>query len=263
MASFSCPHCGLSVVDIPESLSGRRIKCQNCGGSFELPIFEGYEGVAEPLTAEVVKPIPAPRYQAGPRTPNVAYADMPGEALAEPQSNKLAVFGLVLAILGILICWIPLVGSLFCLLALGLAIVGLVRANRGRGGKGVAVTGVVLGALGAVLSFILIPIMFTALGAVLVAVRVNQTGQRMVELQNELQRYGQQHRRFPDGLRDLPASGKNDDGSPRDLTVDAWDNPFEYQRVAGLQESYRLWSRGPDGVSGTEDDVHPPKADQR
>jgi type II secretory pathway pseudopilin PulG len=257
MASFSCPHCGLSVVDIPVSLSGKRMKCKKCGGVFELPMFEGHEGFSEPLAAEVVKPASTSGFQAGPRTQNIAYAGMPGMAIGEPQSNKLAVVGLVLAILGILICWVPFLGSVLCLLALVLAIVGLVRANRGRSGKGVAVTGVVLGSLGMVLSIVLIPVMFTALGAVLIAVRVNQTGQQMVELQNALQKYGQQHRRFPDGLRDLPATGKNDDGSARDLTVDAWDNPFEYQRVAGQQESYRLWSRGPDGVSGTEDDVHP------
>jgi prepilin-type N-terminal cleavage/methylation domain-containing protein len=34
--------------------------------------------------------------------------------------------------------------------------------------------------------------------------------------------------------------------------VDAWDHPFEY-RVEG--KSFRLWSRGADGVSGTDDDL--------
>src|SRR5262249_53544521 len=35
--------------------------------------------------------------------------------------------------------------------------------------------------------------------------------------------------------------------------VDAWDRPFEY-RVEG--KKFRLWSCGPDGVSGTADDLH-------
>lgn len=34
--------------------------------------------------------------------------------------------------------------------------------------------------------------------------------------------------------------------------VDAWDRPFEY-RVDGRQ--FRVWSAGPDGVSGTADDL--------
>ncbi len=34
--------------------------------------------------------------------------------------------------------------------------------------------------------------------------------------------------------------------------VDAWERPFEY-RVDGKQ--FKLWSCGPDGISGTEDDL--------
>lgn len=35
--------------------------------------------------------------------------------------------------------------------------------------------------------------------------------------------------------------------------VDAWDRPFGY-RVDG--KDFDVWSDGPDGVSGTEDDIH-------
>jgi general secretion pathway protein G len=43
--------------------------------------------------------------------------------------------------------------------------------------------------------------------------------------------------------------------------IDGWGNPVQYERVAiradQNQPPYRLWSNGPDGISGTEDDIGP------
>ena len=43
------------------------------------------------------------------------------------------------------------------------------------------------------------------------------------------------------------------------LPVDRWGNAFEYQRLAktridAVSNGYRVWSKGPDGISGTTDD---------
>jgi hypothetical protein len=44
------------------------------------------------------------------------------------------------------------------------------------------------------------------------------------------------------------------------LPVDQWGNPFEYERLtktrfAVFAKGYRIWSKGPDGISGTNDDA--------
>ena len=37
------------------------------------------------------------------------------------------------------------------------------------------------------------------------------------------------------------------------IPLDPWDNPYQYSRETA--DTFRIWSYGPDGVDGTEDDV--------
>lgn len=58
---------------------------------------------------------------------------------------------------------------------------------------------------------------------------------------------------FPPGrLEDLPFAKDKPGWLVDGKFVDAWDRPFEY-RVDG--KKFRVWSCGPDGVSGTADDI--------
>jgi type II secretion system protein G len=41
--------------------------------------------------------------------------------------------------------------------------------------------------------------------------------------------------------------------SSQDIPLDPWGNPYQYQLVS--PEQFRLWSWGPDGQDGTEDDI--------
>lgn len=59
-------------------------------------------------------------------------------------------------------------------------------------------------------------------------------------------------------LRTPPADLKNPNKwrgpyTNKDIPLDPWDNPYQYE-LAGA-EQYRIWSWGPDGASGTADDV--------
>jgi type II secretory pathway pseudopilin PulG len=254
MPSFTCPHCGLVVTDIPASFSGKRMKCRQCSGVFELPMFEGF---AEPLAAELAQPASPYDFNAGPAAPSYAYATTHGMAVEQPRSNTVAIVAFVMGIIGILICWVPLLGLLFCLLTLVLAIIGFVGSRRGRGGTAFSVIGGVLAALGMVVGIVIIPLMFSSMGAVLEVVRMSQSAQRIVEIEKALDGYYAQNGRYPERLKELPLARGADDDSPADPTVDSWNNPFEYQRLNDRQGGYRLWSRGPDGVSGNEDDLHP------
>lgn len=72
---------------------------------------------------------------------------------AVPQrGNGMAVAALVLGIWGFCTTWIPffigiILGALPDLLAVIFGIVGIVKANEGRGGMGMAITGLILGAI--------------------------------------------------------------------------------------------------------------------
>jgi type II secretion system protein G len=39
------------------------------------------------------------------------------------------------------------------------------------------------------------------------------------------------------------------------LPEDPWGNKFEYQALIQSTGKFRVWSRGPDGISGTRDDI--------
>jgi general secretion pathway protein G len=41
--------------------------------------------------------------------------------------------------------------------------------------------------------------------------------------------------------------------SQKDIPMDPWGNYYQYELIG--PEQFRIWSMGPDGVSGTEDDV--------
>lgn len=86
-----------------------------------------------------------------------------GATINPPQSNGMATAGFVLGLLGLLICWIPIVnilGIVLGLLGAVLAAVGLAKSQKVGTGKGLAIAGMILGVL-AVLFAILINVAFS------------------------------------------------------------------------------------------------------
>ena len=39
----------------------------------------------------------------------------------------------------------------------------------------------------------------------------------------------------------------------KDIPIDPWDNPYQYE--SNVSDQYKIWSSGPDGQSGTDDDI--------
>jgi hypothetical protein len=78
------------------------------------------------------------------------------QAPYQPQAagNAMATWGLVLGIVGIVLCWVPLLGWASAILGIVFGAIGIGKANRVGRGKGAAVTGLVLGCLGAVLPIV-------------------------------------------------------------------------------------------------------------
>jgi lysylphosphatidylglycerol synthetase-like protein (DUF2156 family) len=71
----------------------------------------------------------------------------------------MAIAALVLGVLALLLCWTVIGGILLGLIAVVLGIVAAVRAGKGRAqGKGLAITGAVLGAIGLILSGVLVAV---------------------------------------------------------------------------------------------------------
>lgn len=84
-------------------------------------------------------------------TPSPAFAPAPAPAPA--RSNGLATAGFVLALIGVVLCLVPIVNNAAFLLAglgLVLGIIGLVRARRGAHKKGLAIAAIVLAVVGGI-----------------------------------------------------------------------------------------------------------------
>lgn len=94
-------------------------------------------------------------------------ASAPVDTSAPQGGNPMAIFGMVLGIVSIVFCWVagfrPVGTTIMVLVAAAaivLSIVGKVRAGRGRKGNGMAITGIVTGAIGFILILIVMSISF-------------------------------------------------------------------------------------------------------
>jgi general secretion pathway protein G len=113
---------------------------------------------------------------------------------------------------------------------------------------------IVLGILGGLMAWIITAVMDNAKKA-----KAAETGTRAAAAQQSFIKYQLDVGRFPetkDGMNALIANP----GVPRwagpyaseDLTVDGWNNPFEYELTS---KGPKLISRGEDGEAGTADDL--------
>ena len=94
------------------------------------------------LASEVMDPQGQPQYGYTPGQPQ------PG--------NGMAVTGLVLGIIGLVLCWIPFLGWLLALLGVIFGALGVSKANKIQGrGKGMAIAGLVTGVIGLLLGIVL------------------------------------------------------------------------------------------------------------
>lgn len=73
-----------------------------------------------------------------------------------PTSNGMATAAMVAGIVGLLLCWVPLIGFIILLVAIVLGVIGLSNnAAKAGVGKGAAVAGVAMGTVGIVLAIVL------------------------------------------------------------------------------------------------------------
>ena len=155
--------------------------------------------------------------------------------------------GFVLSLLGILGT-----GGLLCPIGL---VVSLVAIGRGGPGRGFAIAGIVLGAVGScggILAFvlagglILAALGLTAAAIVLAEPELVDLTTDMIALAARISDYQSENRYLPASLSDL--------GTDTPLLTDPWGNPYEY-RLTTDKRGFDLVSLGEDGKPGTDDDI--------
>ncbi|MCA9249077.1 MAG: type II secretion system major pseudopilin GspG, partial [Planctomycetales bacterium] len=93
---------------------------------------------------------------------------------------------------------------------------------------------------------------------------VNATKSQIGLFEQGLEMYQLEIKNYPTtqqglvALRELPGDLANPDkwNGPylkKDVPRDAWDNEYQYELIDA--DTYRIWSFGPDGQDGTDDDI--------
>jgi hypothetical protein len=155
MPVFTCPHCGWQAPNVPAEYSGRKVRCKQCQGVFQLPVFE-----ADPSPRPRPQPQLAPPAQhagadyapaAPAATPQFAgYAVPPPQhapiniSVVEQKANPVAVAAFVVGLICVFLFWVPLLGFILSAVGVITAIVGIIFATRGHRGMTFSIIGGVL-----------------------------------------------------------------------------------------------------------------------
>jgi DNA-directed RNA polymerase subunit RPC12/RpoP len=180
---FNCGYCS-SRLEANEGMAAQEGQCPTCGNTIVIPILDRYGRLIDPITKQIIKQDPHPVHAyaaAGERAPNIVRLDDGGQAIECPRcrsmspvssnncrncgmpftmegttleaaggSNVICVSSLVAGIIGIPTFCIPLAS----VIAIVLGIIGLNQtSNSGESaGRGMAIAGIVCGAVGLLLS---------------------------------------------------------------------------------------------------------------
>lgn len=98
----------------------------------------------EEVKQEVAQPQPQPQPQVQPQQIII------NQQAPAPQKNGLGVAGFVLALLGVIFCWVPVLGWILWVLGLIFSIIGMFRRP-----KGLAIAGLVLSCIDLIVLIIL------------------------------------------------------------------------------------------------------------
>lgn len=112
---------------------------------------------------------PHPYYQPLPHPYGTAPPGAPYPYLQAPPTNGVAITSFVIGIVAIVLCWIPVFDLVLSVPAFILGILGLSKANQtGGSGKGLAISGLVLGAIASAVTLLVI-ILYLALRPIYVS----------------------------------------------------------------------------------------------
>jgi general secretion pathway protein G len=80
--------------------------------------------------------------------------------------------------------------------------------------------------------------------------KTETTKAQLSQLENAIMTYQMMEKRFPGSLSDIATELQGEE-----LPTDGWGKDFVYEPPSGGSKKFELYSCGPDGEMGTEDDI--------
>jgi prepilin-type processing-associated H-X9-DG protein len=196
---IQCSHCGQAYFVQPHQwvqYQGQTIHCTRCGKAFAVMVPAATSTGVDPSTVPTIPPTLFPPATSG---LHPVYTG----AMYPPNPTRTNGWAITSLILGVLSFCLPAIGSLA---AIGAAIVGLMQTRERRaGGRGLAISGLVLGLFTLVIvSPLLVLVMLPAASKGREAARRIQCADNLKDLGSALITYAETHgNKFPGQLDDL------------------------------------------------------------
>ncbi len=111
---------------------------------YAVPPAGGYPPQVPPAAPEPAYPAPPPAGYPAPTYPAAGY---PGGEAPKPGPGTFAIIALIVAVIALLISWVPFLGAIAALIALGLGIGAWVSAKKGGRPAGLAIAATVISIL--------------------------------------------------------------------------------------------------------------------
>ncbi|MGI9013192.1 MAG: type II secretion system protein GspG [Phycisphaerales bacterium] len=168
-------------------------------------------------------------------------------AVPEP-TNGLALAGFIVSLAG----WF--MGGILCPVGLILSLVAL----RGPGGRGFAIAGIIIGALGTCIGLIAIIFfasIFIAMLAAIGLVAANIPQLHKVEVAADMNAIAAQIDVYREANNDINPADLSLLNLQTDVLTDPWQQKYRYLLDASEPRGYTIISNGPDGQSNTWDDI--------
>jgi len=136
----------------------------------------------------------------------------------QPPGNGLAVAGMVLGIIGLVLCWIPIVGGLCAIVGIILGALGMGRAKKiGGKGKGLALAGLVCGIVGVVLGIAFFVMMMRTVSAFddyVTRAKRSEASLQMRSIEQKVKLYRNERGKLPASAPEMPGKISSVCGNP-------------------------------------------------
>jgi hypothetical protein len=217
MISFRCPKCNNSN-NVEDYAAGTSVPCASCGNICTVP-----QQQTTTVNVQVVSPVRG--------------------------TSVLGIVSIVFGAVALLSAWIPFIGCVGVPLAIVgciLGVLGLVLALSGKkSGIGLPIAGLAISAAAIILVFVVTGGTAKFIGNVANSTMYSTAKSEVDFAAARIEQYRADNGKYPASLSDVYKA-------PERVPVDPWGHDLNYERT---DDGFRVWSNGPDGKSGTADDI--------
>ena len=166
-----------------------------------------------------------------------------------PQGNWMAIAALVLGIVGVVACWVPVLGWMGAILGIAFGIAGLVRSSTTRTGKAMALAGLITGTFGVVIGVVFVVISLSGFNRYMNKAKTSEAQLQLRRIDRGIKTYWMERAELPPNAQSVmpeadgsACSSPNGKMAPRMAREDPGWQALDFQLDEPTRFSYH-WTR--------------------